>query len=320
MIDPDKKSVNLRDATLEQLYDCASLLALSVVHHRSKFGVVPFEYSANELSTTEHGSVAPEVLAEGKQTLEEVFALIKASNRRPEGKAPKIKLEEKRQQIRINVSAPIYVVPANSNTPLKAKLANISWGGAALHIEQSIGEVGDFIDIELPSFRDRQISVQAQILRIWDVRGEQIYGVRFSKLRTADEEVLEQLLEFLADSEDDTDQRGDARLTQRIDIQYDDANELQATLEDISAGGLGITVPEPMEMNQSLLAVISTTDETCQLILRARVVRQHEIDFSNIRMFRVGLEFEHPSEDIKDRVNKLIRKMATAKPSAKFPL
>jgi Tfp pilus assembly protein PilZ len=147
-----------------------------------------------------------------------------------------------------------------------------------------------------------------------------IYSVRFSKLKTADENVFEQLLEFLADSGDDTGQRKNVRLTQRIDIQYDDINELQATLEDISAGGLGITVPEPMELNQSLLAVISTTDESCQLVLRARVVRQQELESSNIKLFRVGLEFEHPTEDLKDRIKKLIQTMASANPANKFEI
>lgn len=325
LIDADKKSKNHLDATPEQIYDCVSLLALSIVHHRTKFGIVPFEYTAIELGNAEHGPVSHEVLAEGRRTLEEALEFIKAastlsSKQQPEAKAPKIKLEEKRQQIRINVSAPIQVILENSTTPLKAKLENISWGGAALCVEQDIGEVEDFIHIELPSFRGRHIRVEAQIVRIMDSHDGPIYSVRFSKLQTADENVFEQLLEFLADSGDDTGQRKNVRLTQRIDIQYDDINELQATLEDISAGGLGITVPEPMELNQSLLAVISTTDESCQLVLRARVVRQQELESSSIKLFRVGLEFEHPTEDLKDRIKKLIQTMASANPANKFEI
>ncbi len=323
LIDPDKKGENHLDATVEQLHDCVSLLALSIVHHRAKFGVVPFEYSATELGSAEPGSVTPEVLAKGRQILEEALAIIKhasipSSNHHPQGKAPKIKLEEKRQQVRINVSAPIFVMPDNSTTPLKATLKNISWGGAALQIDQSIGEVGDSIHIELPSFKGCQIMVQAQIIGLFGTRDGQAYSVRFSKVRTDDEDLFEQLLEFLADSGDDTGQRKHARLTQRINIQYNDTNELQATLEDISTGGLGITVPEPMELNQSLLAVISTTDEKYQLLLRARVVRQRELDSTNIKLFRVGLEFEHPTEDLKDQVKKLIQKMASANTTVTF--
>ena len=327
LVDSDKKDTEgtLGEATLEQLHDCASLLALSVVNHRAKFGVVPFEQSASELSAAKLGTGSADLLKEARQTLEEALKVIKAISRKPADKPPeekveKVKLERKRQQIRINVSAPVYVLPAMETTPIKAKLENISWGGAALHTEYSIGKVGDFIRVVLPSYRGRQITVQAEILRVWDVADEKGYGVRFSKVRTVDEEALQQLLEFLAESGDTSGQRENARLTQRIDIQYDDASEFQVTLEDISAGGLGITVPEPMEIDQSLLAAISTTDEQCELLLRARVVRQQEISFSNITMYRVGLKFEHPTEDIKERVNSMIRKMTTVNLSANFTL
>ena len=63
-------------------------------------------------------------------------------------------------------------------------------------------------------------------------------------------------------------------MTQRLDIQFDGAQELQSTLDDISSGGLGITVPDPLQLGQSVQTVISTLDESCSLKLRARVVRQ----------------------------------------------
>lgn len=312
-------------ATREQLYDCATLLALSLVHHRAKFGVVPIEQSVSTLSAVKDGTVSKDLLAEGREALEEALQIVKAasvqsSNKGSKEKKQKVKLEEQRQQIRIRVSAPISVLPLKSTTPLNAKLENISWGGAALRLEQSIGETGDFIIVQLPNFRGRQIKLEAEILRMSNILNEREYAVRFSKLRTADEEIFQQLLEFLAESGDDAGQRGSARLTQRIDIQYDSFDEFQATLEDISAGGLGITVPESMELNQSLLAAISTTDDQCQILLRARVVRQQELNFSNIKMFRVGLQFEHSTEDVRDRVNELIRRMATMKPNTKFQL
>ena len=37
-----------------------------------------------------------------------------------------------------------------------------------------------------------------------------------------------------------------SRLSQRLEIEFDDEQALQATLDDISAGGLGITVPDPL--------------------------------------------------------------------------
>lgn len=323
--DFDINSDYLRSVTFEQLYDCAAILALSIVHYRGKFGVIPFRFSPEELIAARNGSVSTSMLAEGRKILEEAFALIQGdpelvTNEISDGKATRIKLEEKRQQRRINVMAPIRVKPDNSPDLLAARLVNISWGGATLHTEHTIGEVGDFIVIELPPFKNSRIRVQAEILRNTMVFGERTYGVRFSKVRTDDEAILEQLLAFLASSGKDSGQREDTRLTQRIDIQYDDTNELNATLEDISAGGLGITVPEPMELNQSLQVAISTTDDRCELVLRARVVRQHALEYSNIRMYRVGLEFEHPSEDIKSRVSNIIQNLASINLSDKMSL
>jgi len=314
----DNTSVDsaLGEMTIEQLYDCATLLALSLVQHRAKFGVVPIGQAASEFGAALAGSGSTDVLAKGKQTLEEALRHIKAlspvtSGQRRDGQVQKAKLEEKRQQIRISISAPIHVIPRNTTTPFKAKLENISWGGAAFHVDRCIGEVGECIEVLLPSFRGRRITVQAEIIRaLYDSDG-QACVVRFSKLRTADETILQQLLECLAKSGDGGGQRANARLARRIEIQYDDINELRATLEDISTGILNITLPEPMDVDQSLLVAISTTDEQCELLLRARVVRQQELYFSELRMFRLGLELGHPTKDIKARVREMISATAT---------
>jgi c-di-GMP-binding flagellar brake protein YcgR len=304
------------EITVEQLYSCATLLALSLVQHRAKFGFVPIGQAASELGAALAGSGSADVLAKGKQTLEEALRHIKAlapagSDQRRDGQAQKAILEEKRQQIRISISAPIHVLPPNTKAPFAAKLENISWGGAAFNVDRCIGEVGDRVQVILPSFRGRRIKVQSEIIRASYDSDGQACVVRFSKLRTADETILQQLLECLTKSGGDDGQRTNARLARRIDIQYDDVNELRARLEDISNGGLSIMLPEPMDVDQSLLVAISTTDEQCELLLRARVVRQQEVYFSELRMFRVSLELGHPTKDIKARVGELIRAIPT---------
>jgi Tfp pilus assembly protein PilZ len=74
---------------------------------------------------------------------------------------------------------------------------------------------------------------------------------------------------------------------------------------------MGITVPDPVQIGQSLQIVISTLDESCSLKLRARVVRQEPLKLRSTVVYRVGLKFEHPSEELKKRTNELISKMAT---------
>ena len=183
------------EMTIEQLHHCATLLALSVVQHRAKFGVIPIEQSASKFRDAIAGSGSTDWLAEGKQTLEEALRHIRAlspvtSGQRRDGQVQKAELDEKRQQIRINMSAPIHVVPSNTTTPLKAILDNISWGGAAFHVDRCIGEVGEYIQVLLPSFRGRRITVHAEILRAFYDSDGQACVVRFSKLRTSDETIL----------------------------------------------------------------------------------------------------------------------------------
>ncbi|MEQ9688813.1 MAG: PilZ domain-containing protein, partial [Bauldia litoralis] len=107
-------------------------------------------------------------------------------------------------------------------------------------------------------------------------------------------------------------QRTEARLVQRLDVEYGDAGELRATLEDISSGGLQLTVPDALEQGQSLLIALSNADGDCLLELRARVVHQQPVGEGDFAMYRVGLKFEHPSEALREQTQALIHALAMA--------
>jgi c-di-GMP-binding flagellar brake protein YcgR len=222
---------------------------------------------------------------------------------------------DNRTQFRIKITIPIKVLWPQDSKPLNAKLVDISWGGASIHVEEAKIDAGDTLQIILPRRQGGSISVEAKILRARqnpDGNGH-IFATRFSRLSTRDEAKLEEILEDLAHSADDGGQRNHARLTQRLDIQFDSDQELLSTLDDISAGGLGITVPDPVQIGQSLQIVISALDESCFLKLRARVVRQEPLKFRSMVAYRVGLKFEHPSEELEKRTNELIAKMAATR-------
>jgi c-di-GMP-binding flagellar brake protein YcgR len=312
----------LVEATRDELLACIRLLALSVVQHRAKCGFVTFKDSMTQLHSFPEGSEEFGLHVQGKQVLEEALELARSlateSPLRPETEEPSSNLlAENRRQLRINVTAPIKVLWPGDAAPVDANLENISWGGAAIHVTEAKGSTGDKLEIILPSTRRGSITVEAKIIRAWalpDGRGEGV-ATRFSSLSTRDESELENVLEVLAQSGDSEGQRKYARLTQRLEIQFDDMEELRATLEDISAGGLGITVPDPLELDQSFQAVISTLDERCSLKLRARVVHQEPVSLGNTEIYHVGLKFEHPSEELRDRTNELIREMAAMNPA-----
>lgn len=136
-----------------------------------------------------------------------------------------------------------------------------------------------------------------------------------ASLGTRDEAKLESRLEYLVQNTEEEGQRMHARLAQRLDIEFNGIQELQSTLDDISAGGLRITVPDPLPVGQSLQTVISTLDERCSLKLRARVVRQKQVKLTAGEFYPVGLKFEHPTEELGRRVREMIAQAATARMS-----
>jgi len=307
-------------ATRDQLSDCVRLLALNLVHHQVKFGLVPLEHPIEQLSSSPEDAGTTGLIVKERQVLEEAFELVRSfrGEIRPETQSEessKAGYAEQRRQLRVNLLAPIKIQWPNESVPMEVGMDNISWGGAAFHIEQPRGIPGDSLILILPSSEHGSIRVESKIVRTWDHPAGQGIAVRFSVLSTRDEEELENILQLLAESEDAQGQRKYARLTHRLEVQFDDAVELQATLEDISAGGLGVTVPEPLELHQSFQVVISTLDDQLNFKLRARAVRQQLAKVGERDIYHVGLEFEHPSEELRLRTNDLIREMAVSNPA-----
>ncbi|MEZ5571216.1 MAG: PilZ domain-containing protein [Halioglobus sp.] len=310
----------LEGASQDELALCVQLLALNIAQYRAKFGLVTFQKSMEQLRASAEGTQSSRFIEQGREVLDEVLEMVRVLSAERSGPEESVSDDtprrENRRQFRINVNAPIKILWPDAATPAKAQLENISWGGAVIQIEDKKVDAGDTLRILLPG-QNGSISIEASILRTWplaDGKGMAV-ATRFSSLRTSDEAALEVFLERLAHSADDQGSRNKARLTQRLDIEFNDIEELEATLDDISAGGLGITVPEPLQIGHSLQAVISTLDGTCCLKLRARVVRQDALNIRNIEFYRVGLKFEHPTEELYESVNELIRKIAKVKNS-----
>jgi c-di-GMP-binding flagellar brake protein YcgR len=311
----------LREATPEELLSCIQLLAISVVQHRAKCGFVTLRQSTDELRSSDGEIANTGLFVQGKEILEEALEMVRALA--AERAAMPVVVEDEpdktptdnRTQLRIRVTVPIRILWPEDTKPVNAIMEDISWGGASIRVEEAKLDKGDTLRVILPRPQGGSISIDAKILRTWqneDGAGFRL-ATRFFSLSTRDEAKLEDILEHLAQSADQEGKRNHARLTQRLDIQFDDAQELQSTLDDISAGGLGITVPDALQIGQSLQAVISTLDESCYLKLRARVVRQEPLKLGKMDVYRVGLKFEHPTEELQRRTAELIRKMATLK-------
>jgi len=310
-----RTKVLLSDTTQKEQAACIRLLALSLVQHRAKCDFVPLRESAEYFKPKNNSKEKAGLFMQSRNIIEEALEMVRilAAEAPPEeAKTPEEKLSEKRKQLRINVTAPVKLLWPGYDKPINAQLQNISWGGASITVDKACTHSGDTLRVLLPGINSSTINIEAKVLRTWELSASQGEGIaiRFSSLATKDQDEFEDVLKLLAQSEDNDGLRQHARLTQRLDIQFEGPDELHATLDDISAGGLGVTVPDPLQIGQSLEAVISTLDDTCTLKLRARVVRLEPVKMGNIDLYHAGLKFEHPSRELNNLTRKLIVQMA----------
>ena len=302
----------LSDATREEQAACIRLLALSVVQHRAKRDFVAFRESADFFKPKSNSKEKAELFMQSRDIIEEAMEMVRAISAEAPVKSVEEAQSEKRKQLRIDVTAPLKIRWPKSTESTDARLQNISWGGASITVDKVNSHSGDTLQVLLPGIKSSTIKIEAKVLRTWALtenKGEGL-AVRFSSLATTDQDEFEDVLKLLAQTEDNPGLRQHARLTQRLDIQFAGSDELNATLDDISAGGLGVTVPDPLQIGQSLEAVISTLDEGCTLKLRARVVRLEPIKMGKVELYHAGLKFEHPSRELNNLTRELIVQLA----------
>lgn len=218
---------------------------------------------------------------------------------------------EGRGQPRIQAQVPIRIVKPGGDEIQRALLDNLSWGGALFRCDEVPGEAGDTIEVELPYHVRDSIRIESEILRV--IAGDDgrcLVAVRFSSISPDAEDHLEKVLEMLLQGSGGG-RREHPRLAQRLEIYFDDPADIRATLEDISRGGLAVTVPYSFSPNQSVQLTVFGGAGIGELRLRARVMNQTAVDEGKLQLFRIGLKFEHPTTDLQELVNRLLRKLTS---------
>jgi len=220
-----------------------------------------------------------------------------------------ITLPEGRLQPRVQAQVPIRIVVPGSGRVVDADLSNLSWGGAQFHCHEEPGQAGETLEVELPYHLHEPIRIESEILRV-EAAGEGRYmvAVRFSSISPAEESHLEHVLEMLL-SGSGGGRRVHPRLVQRLEIYFDDPSDVRATLEDISHGGLSVTVPYAFALNQSVELTVYARRWIGELRLRARVVHQETSEGERPQLYRIGLRFEHPTPDLRELVGRLLKRL-----------
>lgn len=301
-------NINDTDSTtpsLHQLNRSLQLLAFSLAQHRNKGDQIPLINALPFATNNGQADINSKIYSEGKDIYKQALALIESSLA-PLGRSAS--LDEHRTQPRINVSTFISISVPDSGLTWQGNLTDISWGGLHIRTKEILGQANDIVNVSLPYPNDANIHIQATIVRVWKSDAMYSTAIRFSMLSRNNESKLNKLLELLLNETDDQ-LRKDVRFAHRIDISYWDVDELKATLEDISRGGMMITMPDPIELHKSIKVQLNGTDDAYCLSLRARVVRQESIEIADYEMYRIALQFEHPTGELRSMVHGLIQGM-----------
>jgi c-di-GMP-binding flagellar brake protein YcgR len=197
--------------------------------------------------------------------------------------------DEMRVHARIHVSTTIEVASPQGN--VEATLRDLSKGGARFLAPRAVGIVGETIELFLPSLNGEDIAVMAEIIRSQEASDGHTVAVRFDAVDPAMRQPLSDLIEVLLTTTGGGGGRKEARVARRMDIRYGQLGELRAILEDISRGGLAMTVAEPLALYEELEVTVPDTAGDQLLILRAKVVHQRAVDVTGETVYRVGLEF-----------------------------
>jgi c-di-GMP-binding flagellar brake protein YcgR len=212
--------------------------------------------------------------------------------------------EEQRVHARIHVSTNITVASPDGN--VEAQLKDLSKGGARFIVPRAVGRVGDTIELYLPSLMGEDITVMAEIIRAQPGDDGHTVAVRFDAVDPAMRQPLQDLIEVLLTATGGGG-RTAPRVARRMDIRFGQLGELKAILEDISAGGLAMTVAEPLVLYEDLEVTVPDTAGDQLLILRARVVHQRAVEHEAQTVYRVGLEFATMRTETRRCLNDLLK-------------
>ena len=196
--------------------------------------------------------------------------------------------DDQRVHARIHVSTTVEVVTPRGH--VDATLRDLSKGGARFVTERSVGQVGETVQLFLPSLGGDPITVVAEIIRVQPEVEGQMVAVRFAVVEPEMRQPLHDLIEVLLTATGGG-LRTAPRVARRMDIGYGQLGELRAIVEDISRGGLAMTVAQPLVLYEEIEVTVPDTEGAQLILLRARVVHQRAMEVDGETVYRVGLEF-----------------------------
>ncbi|RNE92467.1 PilZ domain-containing protein [Marichromatium sp. AB32] len=203
---------------------------------------------------------------------------------------------EKRTQRRIPIQMPIDVLLEDHPTPLKAINQDLSWGGARFVTERALETGSNTLRLFFPWQQNSSFCADAEIVRREALDdGRLIVATRFFRVPPMSEQRLEMMLAQLGG------QQAALPLSERLELVYNDPDDICDVLRQIAAGGLMVTTTAAYREDQSIRLSIAGTEMSSELALRARVIdqaRQLLPGHEWAPLHQVELRFEHSVSDL----------------------
>ena len=211
---------------------------------------------------------------------------------------------EQRVHARIHVSTKVEV--SVGDVAVEAELKDLSKGGARFEAHKRVGEPGDVVQLLLPSLDKKPIGVVGHLVRVAPTAsGGFSHGVRFDAVDPAMEEALHEMVEVLL-SATGGGRREHPRVARRIEIRFGQLEDLRGVLEDISTGGLMMTVAAPLVLYEEIDVTVPDLVGGELLILHAKVMNQRPLGTGRTG-WRVGLAFTSMRPEARRLVEELLR-------------
>lgn len=195
-------------------------------------------------------------------------------------------LSEKRKHQRLELSYPVSV--KLQEDVFEALLKDLSQSGAKVLLNKDAPIPNDSkLELIFKIPEKLNLSVFCTIRRQEQQNDGLSLGLEFHLEQAGLIRQITALIEFFISGDEEN---TNTKVSRRLPIPFGELSELEAVIENISMGGLAMSVPRELELYEPVEISVPNLQGDELLVLKGRVVHQYPIE--NTDYFRIGIEFD----------------------------
>jgi hypothetical protein len=306
----------LQNVDKAHLIEAIRLIARNLAHIRKLLGITPFFTIAESLDSREM-----QVREELEEMTTRVLLAALGATAACDNASPAIERttssEEKRASsdqrlhIRIKTAMPVSVRPRDAVQYLEAILWDMSWGGARISCDSLDAKAGDAVELNLVGPDNEPLKARAIIQRRLETNSSAHrpaiqYALQFTEFSLESDRQFRKLLQRMLGTLERQGCLQDPTLASQLELEYTDPDDLARLMAGIPQGKAEVMLPTPIRLYDRIIVVIYEPGGSNALDLRAKVVKQELVSVSGVALYRVNLEFEHPNNELRERVQRIM--------------